>query len=335
MRSIHDTVRAWRLLVLGLMIMLAACARGARRSTLPRDERFETFVGLSERAHSEPDAEVSRPVPPRQPRAEPVARGSGFARGAARPNRYAIVIGIERYRDARIAPGAARDAQRFAAVVRTTMGVPDDHLKLLLDERATRTDIEDAFAWVGMRTNARSEVVVFFAGHGSATAGADNKLVPLLFTYEGSPSNPDTAIPLQAMLNDFGAQARPGVVLAFVDACSETIQHSTRGGVVFAPRAVSTAVYSAASIGELSSPVEDGSSGLFTSRLLDGIGAGAADVNGDSEITLGELDAYVTNRVRRYASEKLGKRQTPALAISGRTPSEKLVIAEGLVTSER
>lgn len=314
------------------MLLATGCAGRTTRSTLPYDARFEAFIGMDERplVATQPRAAPPPAVAAQSPAPPPTPVAGGFVAGAPQSNRYAIVVGIENYREARQVPGAAHDAKAFADMARVTMGVPESHLKLLVNERATKTDLESAFAWVGMRTNPRSEVVVFFAGHGSASPDASNKLSPLLFTYESNPSDPATAITLPSLLTDLSGQARPNAVIAFVDACSENIRQTSRGGVVFSPQSPSTIVYSAASVGELSSPVADGSAGLFTSRLLDAIGHGSADLNGDAEITLQELDSYVTNRVRRYATETLGKRQTPSLATQGRIFADKLVLAQGL-----
>ncbi|MEY4582232.1 MAG: hypothetical protein RL701_6935, partial [Pseudomonadota bacterium] len=236
-----------------LVVGLTACAARASRSTLPVDPKFTSFIGI------EPETEREREGVPQPRTAEAAMPRGGYVAGARHPNRYAIVIGIEDYREARDVPGAVKDARDFAQLALATLGVPNDHLKLLLNEHATKADIENAFAWVGMRTDARSDVVVFFAGHGSASADADNKLLPLLFTYEGSPSDPATAVTLYAMLTELGGQTRPAQVLAFVDACSETITQKARGGVVFTQQMPEIAIYSAASIGESSSPVQDGS----------------------------------------------------------------------------
>ena len=46
------------------------------------------------------------------------------------PNAYALVIGIEDYRDVPPVPGAEQDASRIVEVLRTTLGLPENNIVL-------------------------------------------------------------------------------------------------------------------------------------------------------------------------------------------------------------
>jgi uncharacterized caspase-like protein len=109
-------------------------------------------------------------------------------------------------------------------------------------------------------------------------------------------------------------------VLMFTDACFS----GTGGRSVLAPgarpivrmKSVATpgnvVMFSASGGDEISGPTSDGKSGLFSSYLLQGLGNGRADLNGDGQISLKELIDYVGPRVTREAA-KANRAQHPAV----------------------
>lgn len=68
---------------------------------------------------------------------------------------------------------------------------------------------------------------------------------------------------------------------------------------------------SAASGSQISGALKDKEHGLFTYYLLKGMG-GDADVNKDRFVTLGEIQSFVSTKVREQAALD-GREQTPQL----------------------
>lgn len=81
------------------------------------------------------------------------------------PNRYAIVIGNQAYDDNSLTrlPWTASDARLLADTLQLRYGCGPEQTLLLVDE--TRVRIEQAIPDWLRKTNANSEVIVFFAGH--------------------------------------------------------------------------------------------------------------------------------------------------------------------------
>jgi hypothetical protein len=83
-------------------------------------------------------------------------------------NRFALVVGVRRYRD----PWPGTEAQpladpaRLAATFQQKLAVPKDHLMLLEDELANRLDIEEALTrWLPERIGRETVLFVYFIGH--------------------------------------------------------------------------------------------------------------------------------------------------------------------------
>lgn len=98
-----------------------------------------------------------------------------------RPHAHAIVIGVERYRE-RLprADFAANDARLTAEYFRRVLGVPEENLALLSDDRATKSDFEKYFErWLPNRVEPGDEVYIYFSGHGAPNAKTgETYLVP-------------------------------------------------------------------------------------------------------------------------------------------------------------
>jgi hypothetical protein len=90
---------------------------------------------------------------------------SGPARDNSDPREVsAIVIGVGRFRQAEIAPveGARKDAEDFCRLLRD-FGVPDGNIVSLIDETATRDNVETALRAVPFSSR---KLIVYLATHG-------------------------------------------------------------------------------------------------------------------------------------------------------------------------
>lgn len=253
-----------------------------------------------------------------------------FVAGQAQPDAYALVIGIERYRDVPAPVGARRDAERFAQLATRSLGVPADHVRLALDERASRGDLDKHLRWITQNVPEGGRVYFFYAGHGTPDASEGSAY---LLPYDGDPKYvAETALPLSEVLDEL-RQSPAGDVVAFVDACfsgaggRSVLPEGARPLVRTkpTPSAAGVAVFSASSSTEISGPVPGKKEGLFTSTLVDAIGTAAADQNGDGRISLRELESWVAPRVRREAN-KDNREQTPTLVVGPGLAPESVVV---------
>jgi len=276
------------------------------------------YPGYGQAAPPQPypaPASVPNETPPTPSSASPVL--AGFAPGAPQPTAYAIIVGIERYPSLPVPAGARTDAERFAQVARRTLGIPAAQTRVLLDGEASRSRIEREIAWVAGNVPPGGRIYFYFSGHGAPDPGKGTSyLVPV----DGDPQYlPNTSLTMDSVVQQLRTSKAKEVIM-FTDACFS----GTGGRSVLAPgarpivrvKSVSTpgnvVMFSASGGDEISGPTSDGKSGLFSSYLLQGLGNGRADLNGDGQISLKELIDYVGPRVTREAA-KANRAQHPAV----------------------
>lgn len=246
---------------------------------------------------------------------------------------YAFIVGVEDYANAPRAVGARADAERFATLCRTTLGVPEANLKLVLGEKADRLAFDITTEWLKLNVPRGGRVYFFFSGVGAFHRPLSTEF---LLPHDGNPKALDkTAVSLPALLEGLG-QTRARDVLAIVDAgysgaggrsvlASEKPAQSIKPPTLPPRVALLSAVTSAEGAGS----VNEGE-GLLTHYVIEGIGRGLADFNGDGQITLHELTSWAGPRLTRRAM--LDKRlQTPSVLMGPGMGSPTLfVLVTGL-----
>ncbi len=89
----------------------------------------------------------------------------------------ALVVGVADYAFVPDVPFADRDAKAFAAWLLKGRGVPPERVRLLVDGRAAKEDIEEGLRFAASKVGAGGTLWVFFAGHGiPSPAGQDGLL---------------------------------------------------------------------------------------------------------------------------------------------------------------
>jgi uncharacterized caspase-like protein len=235
--------------------------------------------------------------------------------------RYAVVIGVADYESAgqRLTSlrYAARDAEEFAAFLRSPQGGAFDREKVLLltNENATTTRIRKAL-FDFLKAPIREDLVVlYFSGHGAADPERPQNLY--LLSYDTDPEAiAGTAFPMDDIQKALGNTVEAERVVVFADAC-----HS--GGVILSGGAKGVRVarqnealarywarlgetspgrvfFTSSRANEISQESERWGEGhgVFTWALLEGL-KGKADENEDGVVTLGEAIDYTDEIVRR------------------------------------
>jgi len=263
-----------------------------------------------------------------------------FVRGTPQPAAFALVVGIDKYRDVVAAPGARNDAQRFAQVVRQTLGIPESHVHVALDERATKNDLETELAWLKSSATNGSRLYFFFSGHGAPDTEAAESGTPYLVPYDGNPKSlSKTSIALATVMSALGS-SRAKDALVVLDSCfsgqgqRSLLPPGARPLMRVKEEAPATqvALFSASGANEIAGPASDAPLGAFTKFVTEGLGNGSADGDGDGDISLAELGAYVTPRVQRDA-KRSNRDQTPSITVgSGIGDAKSFDVAWGLPT---
>jgi hypothetical protein len=109
---------------------------------------------------------------------------------------YAVLVGIDRYRDSSTAPSFGTLEFNAMPELLGRSGIPEDHILSLRSEQATRLDIEDTLiTWLPARVTRDAIVLFYFAGRAAADPGTGSVY---LIPYDGAPSGSTRRlIPLQ------------------------------------------------------------------------------------------------------------------------------------------
>jgi uncharacterized caspase-like protein len=236
-------------------------------------------------------------------------------------NAYAIVIGIEQYRQQLPkADFSVQDARTIAEYLTKAMGYPEGNVVMLLNDRATKSDLEKYFGkWLPNNVEPGSSVFVYYSGHGAPnTKTGDAYLVP----YDGDPSFIDeTGYSLKRMYAALGKLPAKEIIVA-LDSCfsgaggRSVIAKGSRPLVMNLQANIAIpknmTILSASSGDQTSSTYDEKGHGLFTYFLLKGI-KNEDVTRPDGSIKLADLFSYVKPQVERIARKQYNNEQTPQL----------------------
>jgi hypothetical protein len=119
------------------------------------------------------------------------------------PKTWALIAAVGRSRDgSSVAPGAPQDALAAAEFARKTLGVPDDHVVVVVDNMATLADLQKYTGrWLADRVGPDGKVFFAFFGRGVAGATRGAALLP----FDGDAEYPaETGLPLGRLYADLG-----------------------------------------------------------------------------------------------------------------------------------
>jgi hypothetical protein len=248
---------------------------------------------------------------------------------AVNVNRWAIVIGVSEYQYSSLnLEYAERDAEEFYQLLISPIGgsfKPENIVKLTNQEATTQRVTRALRSF--LQKPGRDDLVIFYcACHGSPDANRPENIY--LITYDTDPNDiAGTALPMREINLSLKDNLLSEKVVLLADTChsaaigeglgSRNMSNdnilvnrylqkvsATRGGI---------ALLTSAEANEIS--FEDakwgGGHGVFTHYLLEGM-KGAADINQDGIVTVGELFEYVRSNVQAAT----GGKQHPSIGTS-------------------
>lgn len=231
----------------------------------------------------------------------------------------AVVIGIADYRSLPKAEYANDDARVFYDYAIRALGVKPENIKLLVDGDAEEAEILKTFRnWLPSRVKSTTDIYVYYSGHG--LPAQDGQGLYLLPPRADREVIDDTAIPF-SKINAALQLAKPRSVTIFMDACYSG-QARTGETLLTSARPLSLrienrlfpegfTVITASQYDQISSSSPELKHGIFSYYLMRGM-EGDADANRDGKITLGEMQAYLSENVGRQAA-MMSRKQVPQM----------------------
>ena len=226
---------------------------------------------------------------------------------------YAVVIGINKYKNLPSLKYATNDAREFYRYLTEVNQVPKDRIWLLMDEEATLDKIRSTLATSLRRSAGKDDtVIIFLAGHGAtekdATSPDGDGLEKYILPHNADPKDLyTTALPMGEIARIF--QRINSERLVFI---SDTCYSGASGGrtipVVGTRTNVSGAflerlsqgkgrvILTASDANEVSVEKDELKHGVFTYYLLEGL-RGKADFDKDGVVTVDEVYRYVSIKV--------------------------------------
>jgi TPR repeat protein len=239
------------------------------------------------------------------------------------PNAVALIIGVDKYESITSAPWAESDARSFYDYAQNVLGISTDKIRLI-----TGSDSSEAGIWKSverwlptMVDRNKSDVYLYFAGHGLASADGNNAY---LIPWDGDPDLLARTAILRSELIDGLKDLNAANVTLFMDTCYSGKARGGKGTLVADSRGLrivkkdtlynlpdNFTLFSAAANDETASSHKVLEHGLFSYWVMQGLG-GDADSNSDRKITNGELHAFIDKNVQKSAAA-MGRKQHPQL----------------------
>ena len=234
---------------------------------------------------------------------------------------YAVIIGVEDYRDLPKVDYAKRDAESVRAYLTKSLGYREQNVVMLLNDRVTKSDLEARLEkWLPKQVgdNKDAEVFVYYGGHGAPDPNTNQAfLVP----YNGDPAYLETsAYPLNRLYETLGKLPAQTITVV-MDSCfsgaggRSVIQKGARPMLIKVENPLvasqNMVVISAAAGNQISNALPEKRHGLFTYYFLKGL-QGEADANKDGAVDIEELYAFMKPQVET-AARRMNAEQSPQL----------------------
>lgn len=231
-------------------------------------------------------------------------------------NTFAVIIGNEKYADEADVPYAENDAKIFKAYCHQTLGLSENHIRLITN--AGYNDLRKAVNWLKQGLEAyegKGSVIFYYAGHGIPD---EAQKTAYLLPTDGIGSDIGSAYSLEKLYQALGEMPAQSVKV-FLDACFSGTKRD--GGMMTSARGVAIktkqeepkgemVVFTAAQGDETAYPYKSEQHGMFTYFLLRKL------QQTKGEVTLGDLADYIISEVKQKSFDENNRSQTPTVVPS-------------------
>lgn len=242
-------------------------------------------------------------------------RGAAGPLAPTLPNLYVLAAGVSRYKEAPLRlEYPAKDARDLVTTLKIQQGrlysqvVPT----LLVDQEVTKPRIIEEFGKLRRAATGDDVVVVFLAGHGVSNGPAQRYY---FYPFDADPIDlPGSALSASELRVEVGAL--PGKVVLLLDTCHAGGSLDQRaalreGDLQRVASQLSTTesniiVFAASTGPQTAQESAAWGNGAFTKALVEGL-RGKADFTASGLVSVSQLEAYVSSRVRTLTREQ----QTP------------------------
>ena len=245
---------------------------------------------------------------------------------------YALIVGVgQSAYSAWSLPVTVKDAKVLVSVLTDpslcAYPASDDHMRLLVDEGATRANIRHGLEWLAQCAKADREatVVVYFSGHGwTASKSGGYYLIPHDVNPFDIPASALSRVEFTGLLRGIDARR----FLVFLDTCHAGGMATAKDDAALSlpqpfiqagfPKDLARdlaqgqgrAVFASSRGDERSCVRRDRSMSIYTYHLVEAL-QGAGNRSGDTVVRLSNLVTHLSLTVPESARELGGARQTP------------------------
>ena len=245
-------------------------------------------------------------------------------------DKWALVVGISKFSDPSLnLRYPAKDAQDFYNYLISKGNFAKDHVRLLLNEKATKENILDQLgdSWLPRAALPDDLVVIFISSHGSSS-DADIRGVNYVVAHNTNPTKLfTTGIPMQHLADTIRERVHSDRVLVVLDTCHAGGASESKGIVRQANADAATIAQGSGQLVICSSDKNQTSweskqypNSVFTRSLIEGL-----QKQGSSS-DVSDVFNFVKDKVQQEVVQERGVLQTPVLE-SSKWTGKDLVIA--------
>ncbi|CAN5417234.1 hypothetical protein BH10CYA1_BH10CYA1_02140 [soil metagenome] len=261
----------------------------------------------------------SRTVKKKEVDEQPIAEEApALAAPANRPirDKWALIVGISKFKDSSLnLRYPSKDAKDFYDFLIASAGFKKDHIKLLVDEEATRGHIlsELGDKWLPRVANPDDLVVIYISSHGSAS-DMDVGGVNYLLAHDTEVDNLyASGLPMQDLTRIIKGRVHSDRIVLVLDAChsgattvsdSKGLSRHTNVNADDIAQGTGQLVISSSMPNQVSWESKKDQNSVFTKYLMEGL---------KSKPNLGEAFDFMKNKVQEEVLRERGVLQTPVL----------------------
>ncbi len=233
-------------------------------------------------------------------------------------DKWALIIGISKFKDPSLnLKYSAKDARDFYNFLVQEGNFAPDHVKLLLNEEASRENVLSSLGdkWLPRVANPNDLVVIYISSHGSPS-GMDVGGVNYVVAYDTNKESLfSTGIPMQDLVRVIKGRVHSDRIVLILDACHSGAANADekavfkQGNVNVDEIVAGTGqlVISSSMPDQVSWEAKGAPNGVFTKYLIEGLRQKG------TQTTLGDAYSFMKDKVQEEVLRERGVLQTPVL----------------------